>query len=1147
MRLARLTLDRFGHFTDHTFDFGRVEQGNDFHIVYGPNEAGKTTTMEAALRLFYGFPNREPYAFKHPRATLQISADLDVGGRMQSFTRLAKRNDALRDHKGTPLTETAIASHLAGLTETDYRHLLCLDDDTIERGGEEIANAKGDIGRLLFSAAAGVSDLSLVLEDMSAAAEDLWRKRKSSTRIALLKKELTEVERAIRQQDVTANAWRGLKKARQTAEQHETEARAECDDLRARLAQTEARRRALPHLAAIDQLANTLDDAPPYPNRLAFDPEQLVHMIAEARSLTAEEARLLQVIAEAHAAKDAVVRRPQHLTLRTALEDLEDLESRDAGARRDLGRRKDAMAEAEAAMASCARDLGLGPDVPPERLVLSQADLHRLDTTRDILHRAQDAADAAALELATAQDETRAATEALRQHVAEAPQSSVTAILNHYEADALAPEVAKAKTQLIQSEVRLAAALDRLQLGDVRFEALPSCPTSEARAKAWDTQHHTLSQQIARAEDACAEQRIALAALQAQTEVLSGRDGLVTDAEADALQTRRNNDWEEHKSTLSANSAARFEASLKAFDRAMKTRLAFASDLGRLRQLEQDVAATEARLKASEAQLADLRADRAAVEQEIAQVTATLFADQPPLPAEWLEWVRHHAEASRAASDHAALQSETAEILTLATALCEALAPHVSRAQQTLEALLPRARALAETEQTAKAARSKAQDALARAERTEADRHNKLKDAEIQRKLAKEAWTTLVQEVLNGTVSSDAVLANLETLRQLREDDRDRALEARRVATMQADQAQFLAAVTDLAEMHGLALTDHGASLYSNLRALLAGAETAEEQYKTACSTLTSAQQERVQVRDRLDQLDLERAAMADSLPSESATNTLEALRQSALHAEDIIAARQQKGQLEAQLLIELGLKELAAARDVLQETTPAELHAESEALKAELVQAEARKEAATEDRLRAVQDLANVSGTATVAALQERKATLELELEAAATRHLELSLGILQANEAIRRYRDTHRSAMMSATQDSFATLTQGRYPRLVAQPDKDKEILLAIDASGATKRAADMSKGTRFQLYLALRAAAHAQMVAQGTRLPFFCDDVFETFDENRTSAACRIMEEIGRNGQAIYLTHHRHVVEIAQKVCATPPKVHSLPATA
>ena len=101
-----------------------------------------------------------------------------------------------------------------------------------------------------------------------------------------------------------------------------------------------------------------------------------------------------------------------------------------------------------------------------------------------------------------------------------------------------------------------------------------------------------------------------------------------------------------------------------------------------------------------------------------------------------------------------------------------------------------------------------------------------------------------------------------------------------------------------------------------------------------------------------------------------------------------------------------------------------------------------------------------------------------------------------------------------------------------------------MAIQHSdGAAKQAHALSKGTRFQLYLALRAAAYEQMVDNGTILPFFCDDVFETFDEIRTRAACRLIHRIGLIGQSVYLTNHRHVVEIAQEGCDDRVKVHEL----
>ena len=46
MRLRRLDLTRYGKFTGHSLDFGERKPGApDFHIVYGLNEAGKSTAF----------------------------------------------------------------------------------------------------------------------------------------------------------------------------------------------------------------------------------------------------------------------------------------------------------------------------------------------------------------------------------------------------------------------------------------------------------------------------------------------------------------------------------------------------------------------------------------------------------------------------------------------------------------------------------------------------------------------------------------------------------------------------------------------------------------------------------------------------------------------------------------------------------------------------------------------------------------------------------------------------------------------------------------------------------------------------------------------------------------------------------------------
>ena len=57
MRLRRLDLIRYGHFTDKSIDLPAAEV--DFHIVYGPNEAGKSTALSAIEDLLKGAKKEE--------------------------------------------------------------------------------------------------------------------------------------------------------------------------------------------------------------------------------------------------------------------------------------------------------------------------------------------------------------------------------------------------------------------------------------------------------------------------------------------------------------------------------------------------------------------------------------------------------------------------------------------------------------------------------------------------------------------------------------------------------------------------------------------------------------------------------------------------------------------------------------------------------------------------------------------------------------------------------------------------------------------------------------------------------------------------------------------------------------------------------
>ena len=87
-----------------------------------------------------------------------------------------------------------------------------------------------------------------------------------------------------------------------------------------------------------------------------------------------------------------------------------------------------------------------------------------------------------------------------------------------------------------------------------------------------------------------------------------------------------------------------------------------------------------------------------------------------------------------------------------------------------------------------------------------------------------------------------------------------------------------------------------------------------------------------------------------------------------------------------------------------------------------------------------------------------------------------------------------------------------RGAYRGLATQPDKESEILVAISAEGGSKIASELSKGTWFQLYLALRVAGYHEFASSRRPVPFIADDVMETF----------------------YFTHHQHICEIARRIC-------------
>ncbi|OYW97127.1 MAG: hypothetical protein B7Z15_23685, partial [Rhizobiales bacterium 32-66-8] len=164
----------------------------------------------------------------------------------------------------------------------------------------------------------------------------------------------------------------------------------------------------------------------------------------------------------------------------------------------------------------------------------------------------------------------------------------------------------------------------------------------------------------------------------------------------------------------------------------------------------------------------------------------------------------------------------------------------------------------------------------------------------------------------------------------------------------------------------------------------------------------------------------------------------------------------------------------------------------------------------------KAVDAVEAVGGDDAVARIEEQRRTTQLDVEDKALHYLRLRLGSAAAEHALRAYREQHRSSMMARASDAFRTISRGTYEGLATQPDKDGETLIAVGADGRSKTAMELSRGARFQLYLALRVAGYHEFVRSRPSVPFVADDIMESFDDFRAEEAFGGLPPVRRHGR-------------------------------
>jgi len=360
-----------------------------------------------------------------------------------------------------------------------------------------------------------------------------------------------------------------------------------------------------------------------------------------------------------------------------------------------------------------------------------------------------------------------------------------------------------------------------------------------------------------------------------------------------------------------------------------------------------------------------------------------------------------------------------------------------------------------------------------------------------------------------------------------------------RISKMEQDQADYASAVTSLAKtLHGIELSDDVLGLGGMIDEHARAAKADEQSRAEKVQRLEEA-------RESLRTLSEARAVNVRRKAEMTGFFSVQSFAEVAVKLQGLDRKAELKVQVEAassDILEAVGATSLAAAEQMLDAAERTALEAERAELKIRFDDEDHRGRDLFARHSKAADQLEAIGGDAAVAKIEEQRRTTRLEIEDGAMRYLRLRAGVAAAEQALRAYRDQHRSSMMMRASQAFQTISRGAYTGLATQAEKDQEILVALDADGGSKVASDLSKGTRFQLYLALRVAGYHEFARTRKAVPFIADDIMETFDDFRAEEAFRLFMDMALVGQVIYLTHHAHLCSIAQRVCPNV-KIHNL----
>lgn len=1159
MKIRTIRLAAYGPFTDVTLEL--PESGPDFHLMFGPNEAGKSTALRALRHMLFGIPARTGDNFFHGYAQLRIGARLINGyGDEIAFLRRKGQAKTLRGPDDeTVLEEDALAPFLGGVSAEMFEQMFAIGHEDLIRGGEEIISGKGRVGEALFAAGAGLIRLQNVQKELDEACGALF---KPSGKAPAINQRIN----AIRTERKAQKDALLLPKTWKTHDAELRDARNRMEAVRKALAAKKQRQAklarivdALPLIARKKEIDADLAAYRDVPDLVDDFGDNRRDAERELKLAERDVARLRETVEKIEREIDALPDQRSLLESAASIETLQHELGSFRKARQDRpgleGRMRTLQAQTTKMLeeigsdisGETARDLKLPPSIVGEVRKLEK-DGERLTARRESEAEQQRKRSARVSELT---DQRRAMSMPV----------DVSRLENALQPAQEAGPIEKQLEEMQAANERLESALNRTlkrqmlwrgSLAEIDTLPLPSKETIDR----FDIRFDALRRSLEKHREARAAMEKEIAQTRADIQAIDRSHTVPTEADLEEARGIRDKGWGLIRRQLEGQSVPT-EASREIVDQFQD-----ASDLpdafeisieradrvsDRLRR-EADQVSKKGLLEARKEKLEKENAEIAAVLEKARVEHHELTADWeqlwapagivPQTPKEMQAWLSDmiglREKLAELRSRKGQAGSLVGQVATLKSALLRELADASAALNEnaSLSAMIQTARRDIQTQKERESAILSADRELIRLKADMKEGTSVIEDLEDRFSQWQANWQNSLGRLgIRSDATPTEAIAVIESIREIRNKTDEADVLRKRIEGIDRDSTRFADRVEELVDSLAPDLQDESPDRAAELlNGRLTRARKDASRHSNLAERLEVSRNELADAEKRL----FECRALIESLCKEAGCTTAEDLDATEKRAQERKTLIAERSDLERQLRKLSAGATVEAFIDEAASMDADRIDSEIEEL-AEAAQTLEKERSALDQQIGALKSrLEQMDGRSKAANHAENAERLLAGLESDVERYVQLRIASIILAQTVERYREKHQGPLISRASELFARMTRDAFCRLRADyDDRGNPVLVGIRSkSQAAVNVEGMSDGTADQLYLALRLASLEQYLERNEPLPFIVDDILLRFDDERALATLDVLADLADKTQVLFFTHHRHLVALAEK---------------